>query len=321
MFWGGTFLAHPPSEMDYSGTQQGTATRIVALAIALGALGAMGCEQQGFVVADDKAFRQQNQTGGQCGFANGPCCSNDAGPAYCAPGTGLQCDGFVCRPPTAAPPPTTPQPGTPPATNNMCGRFASDICCPGSVCQGALTCCGAACADTMNDRMNCGGCGVACPGACTNGVCAGTTPTTPTPTSPCGAASQRCCTTGSACTTPGLACISGVCSTQSTGTSTGTGTGTSTSSGGSCGTLLGACCTSGTQCQSGGVCVFGVCLPNLSGGSSGTGSTGSTATGVGTSCRDGSRSGTCIDVNRTRCSGTVVRNRCPGPTNVRCCLR
>lgn len=49
---------------------------------------------------------------------------------------------------------------------------------------------------------------------------------------------------------------------------------------------------------------------------------GNTPRGVGATCFDGSETGLCTDVSVDACSdGRVVRNKCPGPSQVRCCIR
>ena len=42
--------------------------------------------------------------------------------------------------------------------------------------------------------------------------------------------------------------------------------------------------------------------------------------GVGTSCSDGNRHGTCINTNSSGCNGDLVSGKCPGAANIKCCL-
>jgi hypothetical protein len=103
-----------------------------------------------------------------CGGCNTACtggqvCSNNSCQSSCGTGE-VQCGDGACVP-TAG------------GTAVHCG--GCDACPAGAVCNaGVCGCsqsgqmlCGSACIDVMADNQNCGGCGQACNGTCTNGSC------------------------------------------------------------------------------------------------------------------------------------------------------
>ena len=108
---------------------------------------------------------------GGCGMtcASGQVCSQNACQTSCGAGE-TQCSDGACVP-TA---------GGDALHCGGCNACPAGAACNAGVCACAVAgqmMCGSACVDTMTSAANCGGCGRACNGTCTNGVCATTSGT------------------------------------------------------------------------------------------------------------------------------------------------
>ncbi len=229
-------------------------------------------------------------------------------------------------------------------TSNSCfGTLESGLCPGGSNIQCCISSGSTGSGGTCSTSLGTGSCidtnTDTCGGTLQSGVCPG-------------GSNIQCCvsTTGSSGGTSGSPSGSG----SSCGNSTGTGECIDTSTSACYGTLASGLCPGGSSVQccitaatappagtscsgslgsgscidtntdtcggtlEGGLCPGGsnieCCISGSSSGTSGT------ASGVGSSCSEGSMSGTCIDTSTDACGGTLESGLCPGGSSIKCCL-